>query len=193
MILGFLVGQNVEPIEKLKIVKEFVTDTVYRSKVIKVPVEIEVMVPEVKNVEEKDTVETIVEVEKLDSVTVADSTEQDDLLQIVKDEKLKSETLKLVIINKEPIDTLLQKLLDVKPVVQKQIIVEYWESPINYKGYKLSKSKLIIYGIKPLMESAIYKNESVYYFRANNLYYQLVESSDFKAISSISKPDFIND
>ena len=193
MILGFLVGQNVEPIEKLKIVKEFVTDTVYRSKVIKVPVEIEVMVPEVNNVKEKDTVETIVEVEKLDSVIVVDSTEQDDLLQIVKDEKLKSETLKLVIINKEPIDTLLQKLLDVKPVVQKQIIVEYWESPINYKGYKLSKSKLIIYGIKPLMESAIYKNESVYYFRANNLYYQLVESSDFKAISSISKPDFIND
>lgn len=30
-----------------------------------------------------------------------------------------------------------------------QLSVEFWESPINYQGYRLNKSKLILFGINP--------------------------------------------
>lgn len=30
-----------------------------------------------------------------------------------------------------------------------KIIVEFWESPIDYQGYRLNKSKLILFGINP--------------------------------------------
>jgi len=30
-----------------------------------------------------------------------------------------------------------------------KILIEFWESPFNFTGYKLSKSKLIVYGLDP--------------------------------------------
>jgi hypothetical protein len=30
-----------------------------------------------------------------------------------------------------------------------EILVEFWESPIDYQGYRLNKTKLILYGINP--------------------------------------------
>jgi len=30
-----------------------------------------------------------------------------------------------------------------------KIIVEFWESPIDYQGYRLNKTKLILFGINP--------------------------------------------
>ena len=193
MILGFLVAQNVAPVEKLKIVKETIVDTVYKAKIVKVPVEVIVEVPVMVEENEPDTIIDVVEAIVEDSVFTAELVEEDDTLQIVKDEMLKSETLAIIIIEEAPEDTLLQKLLSVEPIKQKQLIVEYWNSPVNYKGYKLSKSKLIVYGVKPLMASSIFKKGSLYYLKANNLFYELKEASDFQNMVSIPKPKFLHD
>ena len=194
LILGFIIGQNVSPIEKIKLVKEQVVDTVYKSKVVKVEVE--------KPVKSIDTVFIVTEnTEKEDSVEISDNTEtveedellESDTLQIKQDEKLKSELLSLTILKDEKKDTLREKLLGVESVKQTQINVEYWESPLNYIGYKLSKSKLIVYGIVPLKTSKIYKIDLNYYFKVNDLYYELQETADFKKMITISKPTIIND
>ncbi|MCM1169048.1 MAG: hypothetical protein NC324_03830 [Bacteroides sp.] len=42
-----------------------------------------------------------------------------------------------------------QPLPDGNPRPQQSLRVEFWESPVNYKGYKLDKKQLIIFGISP--------------------------------------------
>ncbi len=188
LIIGFLIGQNTTPIEKIKFIKEQVVDTVYSSKLVKVEVEKEVRSVDTIFVEAKNEVDDSLSKETSDTTRIENNSIKDDSLQIKRDRKLKSETLPLVIIKDVEKDTLLEQLLDIKSVDQKQIAVEYWESPLNYQGYKLSKSKLIIYGIWPLMPSQIYKNESVYYLKVNNLFYELQETVDFRKMINISKP-----
>jgi hypothetical protein len=191
IILGFILGQNIAPIQKLKIVKEQIIDTVFKSKIVEVPIETTVQTVDTVYISANND-----SVQKTDDIavdTLALDDEDEDTLQIVKDEKIKTESLKINVIKAEVVDTLLQKLLDVEKPVVKQILVEYWESPINYKGYKLSRSKLIIYGIKPLVTSVLYKNEQAYYLKANNIFYELYETTDFKSLVSVPKPEVIHD
>lgn len=42
-----------------------------------------------------------------------------------------------------------QPLPDEKPQPQQSLRVEFWESPVNYRGYKLENKLLIIFGISP--------------------------------------------
>ena len=115
------------------------------------------------------------------------------LWKIKRDKKLSSLLVRINYLSKENEDTLLSKLLDVAVVHKENLMVEYWQSPINYKGYKLSKSKLIVFGILPSNTPKVYKDEQTYYFLNNKKYYKLVESSDFKELNSIPKPNKIDD
>lgn len=193
VLLGFFVAQNMAPIEKLKIIKEQIVDTIYKSKIVEIPIETEIKT--IDTVFITNIADSVITEEDWQNDTIFEDVEpeNEDSIQIKKDEKMKSETLTLKILKEEEIDTLLEKLLNVESVKIKQLYVEYWESPLNYKGYKLSKSKLIVYGIKPVVPSVIYKSENTFFFKANNLYYELIETTDFKALKSIPKPDLIHD
>ena len=70
--------------------------------------------------------------------------------------------------------------------------VEFWESPLNYKGYKKSKNFLVLYGIKQvdLLVLKMIKND-LYLCYSNN-YYFLENTSEFKKLIPISNQQLIN-
>jgi hypothetical protein len=58
--------------------------------------------------------------------------------------------------------------------------VELWHSPVNYKGYKMQKSKIIIYGIENTeMISLVSFDENIYLHSGPN-FYMLIPSIDFR-------------
>ena len=77
-------------------------------------------------------------------------------------------------------DSLLKSLIDVKDINKEYMNVEFWESPINFSGYKLSKSKLIIYGLSPQLDYQLFKKSKVYYLKFHSISYELYETEDFK-------------
>lgn len=193
VLLGFFLGQNVDPIERLKIVKETTIDTVFQPEIVEVKIE-----KEIKSIDTvfimADNVNPTVKDTLIDSsATLLKDTSTEDELKIKQDLKIKSDTIELIIIKSEIVDSLQSKLLGVKSVKQERILLEYWESPLSYQGYKLSKTKLIVYGVLPIKKSKIYKYERDYYLNVDDLFYKLNETQEFVNIVNTSKPSFIND
>jgi hypothetical protein len=66
--------------------------------------------------------------------------------------------------------------------VLRTITVEYWQSPINYKGYKMTANKLIIFGLSPDEPLSITElNNDVFLKHANNVY-KIVLTTDYKSL-----------
>jgi len=116
-----------------------------------------------------------------------------------KDELLFIKTLE--VINLSPItitdnskDSLLQKVSGVNEdrLNTKQFFIEFWQSPLNYKGYKMSKHKLVLYGIPSAEGIKVYKLEDLIYFKNLGVVYKLDYASDFKPYERITDETIIN-
>lgn len=132
-----------------------------------------------------------------DSVHVENNS--DDIV-VRKDELLFTKTLEVfnlspVASNVNPKDSLLQKVSGVNDdrMNAKQFLnMEFWHSPLNYKGYKMSKYKLVLYGITSSDGIKLYKLEDVIYLKNSGMVYRLDYASDFKSYERITDEAIIN-
>ena len=133
-----------------------------------------------------------------DSLT-ANLSNQDDII-VRKDELLSTKTLE--VISLDPIaskmsakDSLLQKVSGIKDdrSNSKQFFnIEFWSSPLNYKGYKLGKYKLIVYGIPSADGLKLFKLDDIIYLKSSSMVYRLDYSGDFKPYERITDEVVIN-
>jgi hypothetical protein len=61
-------------------------------------------------------------------------------------------------------------------------MIEFWKTPLNSKGYKMTRSRLLIYGYSENADVSIIKLNENYYLRNNSLVYKLNYSSEFKPL-----------
>ena len=64
--------------------------------------------------------------------------------------------------------------------------IEFWQSPLNYRGYKMSKGKLVLFGAEPTEELTLYKMEEVVYMKNKTGVFRLDLSSDFRQAERIN-------
>jgi hypothetical protein len=124
----------------------------------------------------------------------------EDYIVVRKDELLSTKTLE--VLSLDPVaskmnakDSLLQKVSGIKDdrSNSKQFFnIEFWSSPLNYKGYKLSKYKLIVYGIESPEGLKLFKVDDVIYLKSSAMIYRLDYSSDFKQYERITDEMIIN-
>ena len=124
---------------------------------------------------------------------------QDDIV-VRKDELLFTKTLE--ILNLNPVasktdskDSLLQKISGIKDERNsfKQFFnIEFWQSPLNYKGYKMSKYKIVLYGIPSPDELKIVKLDDGIYLKTGIQVYRLDYSADFKPYERVTDELLIN-
>lgn len=110
-----------------------------------------------------------------------------DEIVVRKDELLGQRTTGIAELTKTETDTALQKLSGIREVPVKNLQVEFWRSPLNYRGYKMSKSKLVLFGSEPADELQLYKLDEVIYMKNRNGVFRLDFTSDFR------QPERIND
>ena len=92
-------------------------------------------------------------------------------------------------------DSLLERISRVDEHEEEESIqffnVEFWQSPLHYKGYKLGKYKLILYGLPGTDNIRIYKlNNTIYIKNAAGLY-KLNYGGDFKPYELILDEEII--
>ena len=200
LILGLAVGYVMGSSQENQVVKkEVVTESesiiykIFRDTIIKTKV-IEVAVP-VKIINDTLLTDTL----SLDSIVVDTLTEvlfeneKDSIVEeritILSDTRLKIYKLPLKHIetNVNTSDSLLKTAIDIIEVDKKFMNVEFWESPINFSGYKLSKSKLVLYGLSPQLNYQLFKKNKVYYLKFHSITYELYETVDFKKFIQTSE------
>ena len=93
-------------------------------------------------------------------------------------------------------DSLLQAVSglhdDTKMVEEKYTYqVELWNSPINYKGYKLGKNKLALFGINQDTPLKLFYLNDATYLKCADVFYKLETSNDYRAFEKILNPQLI--
>ena len=67
--------------------------------------------------------------------------------------------------------------------------VEFWISPINYRGYKLIQNKLILFGIEEPDAVKLIRFDGILFMKYGNEYYRLWPGSEFMAYQKIKEVD----
>jgi hypothetical protein len=130
----------------------------------------------------------------LNNQQVKTSNEDEEII-VRKDELLFSEML--MIINLDTIktntgDSLAKLAANIKePAINQFYQVEYWKSPLNYRGYKFSKNKLVVYGIEYIDKGSIYRWKENFYFKANGRVYALEKTPEFRPYEITNNPDLL--
>jgi hypothetical protein len=70
--------------------------------------------------------------------------------------------------------------------------VEVWQSPLNYKGYKMSNYKLVLYGFTSLEGLKVYKLDNDVYLKKMSRIYKLERSTEFRSYQVVADPAIIN-
>ena len=143
------------------------------------------------------------EVPVSDSVSydsLANPGKSSDNIVIRKDELLNIRKVELHNLNppivKSHADSLLKKVSDIqndKSNIPLQFMqLEFWRSPLNYKGYKLSKYNVILYGLKDTHNLKIYTLDNNFYMKHASVVYKLDYNTDFKPYERVLDEGILN-
>lgn len=80
-----------------------------------------------------------------------------------------------------------------QPSTNQVFFIEFWESPLNFIGYKMGKNKIILYGIKSFDLASLAKYEGKTYLRYLNEYYPLELTTTFKPLVPVNESFFSQD
>ena len=75
------------------------------------------------------------------------------------------------------------------PAPEEFFMIEFWKTPLNSKGYKMTRNRLLIYGYPEKSDLALIKRNDNYYLRNNKMVYRLTYSSEFKPMERNNEND----
>ncbi len=129
----------------------------------------------------------------IDSLKSDSLSNPSELMVIRKDRFISSKTLKLMVKGEEEKisgenDSLLDKISGVHKEEDKgEFIVEFWESPINYKGYKMGNKKIILFGLGEEFEKiGLFQFNKKIFLRFNDSMYELETTYTFQPLNRVT-------
>lgn len=138
------------------------------------------------------TADTLTKFQLKDSAITTSNTENEDIV-IRKDELLLTKTVEVINLDNSinqngAKDSLLQQVSGIKDdKANKQLVnVELWQSPLNYKGYKMGKYKIVLYGIASIEGLKVYTIGNDTYLKAGATVYNLENTSEFKPYEKVT-------
>ncbi|MFZ4400058.1 MAG: hypothetical protein ACOYO1_08500 [Bacteroidales bacterium] len=112
---------------------------------------------------------------------------------IAKDELLFTRIIKIEGLNSNNSkkDALLDSLLineKTKKLPFNFVKVEFWRSPINYKGYKFNNNKLVLFGIYMYEDASLENRNNKIYLNYANTFYLIEKTDDFQPLMAVKLP-----
>lgn len=78
------------------------------------------------------------------------------------------------------------------PKEKNKLIVEFWESPINYKGYKTRDNKLVLFGVDDKEAISFILHNNIVYLKFKSTFYPIENSIDFKMLIPVNNAQLLN-
>ncbi len=87
-------------------------------------------------------------------------------------------------------DSLIASLAGVTMPDEKEFfMIEFWKTPLNSKGYKMTRSRLLIYGFNEGQDLQLVRDANNYYLKNNNVIYALSYSAEFKPMEKANESE----
>lgn len=118
---------------------------------------------------------------------------RDSELNIATDELLSVKNIKVIAIGDKfsSRDTLAAKLAHVEDVNSELYFVEFWKTPLNSKGYRFSKNKIMLYGFYDYNNVLLYQLDNSFYLKASDQVYKLYYGGDFRKLERVIDSDLL--
>ncbi|MFN3916774.1 MAG: hypothetical protein ACK4K0_03430 [Flavobacteriales bacterium] len=140
---------------------------------------------------EKTIVKEVVKDTVIDNASLVESIDTvenilDNTIVVRSDKLISVKEIPLEIVSKKSkqadfADSLLAEKINIKPNPKiDKVKTEVWSSPINFKGYKFSQNKLVVYGIETDALIKVYKVENTYFLKTPATLYKIIVTEEFK-------------
>jgi hypothetical protein len=84
------------------------------------------------------------------------------------------------------IDSIRSKEAGIKEDPGKSVTVEFWQSPLNYKGYTLSRSRLVLFGFNTDESVSLYRMDQAMFMKTNGGVFRLENTADFRQLERVT-------
>jgi hypothetical protein len=88
-------------------------------------------------------------------------------------------------------DSMVRKEAGVRDDVARNMTVEYWKSPLNSKGYKLTRSRLVLFGYTPDDKIQLCKLDNSIYLKTASGVFRLEFSSSYRQLERVNDEELV--
>ena len=108
-------------------------------------------------------------------------------INIATDELLSVKNVKIIRIspNVSSGDSLAAAVAGVKENSSDLYFIEFWKTPLNSKGYRFSKNKILLYGFMDYNNVSLYELDNSYYIKSSDQVYKLFYGADFRSLERV--------
>ena len=108
-------------------------------------------------------------------------------INIATDELLSVKNVKIIRIspNVNSGDSLAAAVAGVKENSSDLYFIEFWKTPLNSKGYRFSKNKILLYGFMDYNNVSLYELDNSYYIKSSDQVYKLFYGADFRSLERV--------
>ncbi|MCC7301975.1 MAG: hypothetical protein IT233_04985 [Bacteroidia bacterium] len=198
---GFFIFKIDEYISRIELFNKQGSDSLLTETIDEQPRKVYDQQPTVKNTEKQqgaDSVQITLQTNPKDSF-FADSLFRttrggDELFEVKKDELVTTREISISTQSSEIPNAKDSALKDISGIREDKdasgsITVEFWLSPINYRGYKMSKGKLVLFGMSANADVLLFRSGGFTVLRHGDSYYRLENTSEFRPMEKTSPPE----
>jgi hypothetical protein len=114
-------------------------------------------------------------------------------LNIAKEELLSVKNIKVIDLDAtKKQDTLVGQLAGVTTTnFSNLFFVEFWKTPLNSKGYRMTRNRVILYGLSDFSSITIYKVDDNFYLKNDEFVYKISAGTEFKSLEIVNDSELL--
>jgi hypothetical protein len=116
------------------------------------------------------------------------ASDADETIVVRRDELISSTVTTLIQLSaSSKTDSLLTLFQGGNPSAAPQIRLEFWKSPVNFRGYKFIRNTLVTFGLDPQEQVKIYLDNGLFYLQSGAATYRLNQTDRFLPFSTVAE------
>jgi len=149
--------------------------------------------PDKKGTEEKNRFKINTKISPYTNYKEVDSLiKEDPAINLAKEELISVKSIKLIDLDNVSKDTLAVSLAGVNQNNESDLFfVEFRKTPLNSKGYRMTKNRIMLYGFSDFSSLNIYKVDDVFYLKSEDHVYRVNINTDFMPMERVSNTDLL--
>ena len=118
---------------------------------------------------------------------------RDDDIKVAQEELLSVKNIKVINLDTDSkLDTLTGQLAGVTSSDYPNLFfVEFWKTPLNSKGYRMTRNRVILYGLSDFSSITIYKVDDNFYLKNDDVVYKISSGTEFKPMELVHDSDLL--
>lgn len=117
---------------------------------------------------------------------------EDTVINLAKEELISVKSIKLINLDRVVKDSVAANLAGVNTEVENDLFfVEFRKTPLNSKGYRMTKNRIMLYGFSDFSSLNLYKVDAVFYLKSEEQVYRVNINADFMPMEKVNNSDLL--